>query len=50
MIKKGTDDPMNKHKDDLVTYFNILLDDSGTIYTRSRYNLIDLLEQIGGLV
>ena len=41
---------MNLYKDDLVSYFNFVLDDSGTSYSRTRYNLIDLLEQTGGLM
>ena len=46
----GTTDPLNGGKDDLVIYFNFLLGDSGTIYSRSAYSLIDLLEQQGGLM
>ena len=50
MLKRGIDDPMNKHKDDLVIYFNLLLEDTGNIYSRTRYTFIDLLEQQGGLM
>lgn len=47
MVKKSTDDPLNKRKDDLIVYFNFLLEDTGTLYQRHSFNLIDLLEQVG---
>ena len=42
-------DPMNGLKDDLVFYLNIIMDNQGTVYSRERYTLIDLMEQQGGL-
>ena len=50
MVKRSIDDPMNKNKDDLVVYFNFLLADSGTIYTRTCFNLIDLCREQGGIM
>ena len=49
MQKPSLSDPMNGKQDDMITYFNLLLTDGGNNYTRDRYDLIDLLEQQGGL-
>ena len=42
--KKSLSDPMNKNKDDLITYFNIGLDNQATEYTRTHFTLIELLK------
>ena len=41
---------MNKYKDDLVVYFNFIMDDKANHYLRSNYTLIDLLIDLGGLI
>ena len=48
--KRSESDPKNGHKDDLVAYFNILLDNVGTVYSSEHYTIIDLMEQQGGLM
>ena len=48
--KISESDPKNGHKDDLVVYFNILLDKVGTVYSSEHYTIIDLMEQQGGLM
>ena len=35
---------------DMVVYFNFILDDFATEYTRKHYTLIDLFEEMGGLI
>ena len=34
----------------MVIYFNFILDDFATEYTRKHYTLIDLFEEMGGLI
>ena len=41
---------MNKYKDDMVLYFNILIENQATKYTRRHFTLIDLLKEQGGLI
>ena len=48
--KRSIDDPKNGYKDDMVAYFNILLDNVGTVYSSEHYTIIDLMEQQGGLM
>ena len=40
---------MNDFKDDMIIYFNILVENQATKYTRTHYTLIDLLKEQGGL-
>ena len=40
---------MNDFKDDMIIYFNILIENQATKYTRTYYTLIDLLKEQGGL-
>ena len=42
--KNPVDDVKNGGKDDLIIYFNFILDNKGTLYTRQRYNILDLME------
>ena len=48
--KKSNTDPYNLYKDDLVWYFNLLMDNQATLYTRKHYTLIDIFEEQGGLI
>ena len=41
---------MNGFKDDLLWYTNFVSNNRGERFVRKRYNLIDLLRQIGGMV
>ena len=49
MFKRSVSDNHNGNKDDLVIYFNILLNNKATLYTGQHYTLIDIMEQQGGL-
>lgn len=49
-FKKSTDDPMNGNKDDLIFYFNFIMDNTAHSYSRTHYTLIDLLKEQGGLI
>ena len=49
MKKRSKSDFFGGHKDDLVTYFNLVLNTEGNVYSRDGYDLIDLLEEQGGL-
>ena len=41
---------MNNYKDDMVLYFNFVLDNKATMFTRKHYTLINLFEEQGGLI
>ena len=41
---------MNGYKDDLIVYFNFVMDNQATQYRRKHYSFIDLLKESGGLV
>ena len=47
--KISKSDPKNLKDTDMVIYFNLVLDNIGTVYNRKHYNFVDLMEQIGGL-
>ena len=49
MFKRSVSDNHNGNKDDLVIYFNILLNNKATLYYGKHYTLIDIMEQQGGL-
>ena len=49
-MKISDTDPMNGYKDDLLWYTNIISSTKGDIYRRRRYNLMDALEQAGGML
>ena len=49
MFKRSVSDNHNGNRDDLVIYFNILLNNKATLYYGKHYTLIDIMEQQGGL-
>ena len=42
--KKSVSDPLNGNKDDMVYYFNILMDIQATEYNRKHYTILDLFK------
>ena len=43
-FKRSVSDNHNGNKDDLVIYFNILLNNKATLYYGKHYTLIDVME------
>ena len=50
MHKPSKSDPLNGNKDDMIYYFNILMDNQATLYSRKHYTVLDLLKEQGGLI
>ena len=49
-VKRSIDDPMNGNKDDLIVYFNFVMDNQAVQYRRKHYSFLDLLKESGGLI
>jgi hypothetical protein len=49
-VKPSVSDPMNGNKDDLLWYTNFISDTKGTVFIRKRFNVVDLLRQMGGII
>lgn len=48
IYKSSADDPLNKDHAPMVRYFNFLLKRERAAYFRQRYNLMDILGEVGG--
>lgn len=49
IVKKSTDDPMNKHAP-MLRYWNFYLTREQGIYFRVRYNLMGVIGEVGGIM
>jgi hypothetical protein len=43
-------DKKNGYRDDMIRYYNFYLINQGNVYQRTRYNLMILFGEIGGLI
>ena len=49
-FKKSNTDPLNKEHTEILVYYNFLLEREQFAYFRVRYNLLSILEKVGGIM